>query len=118
MKTELIHKLVKTLEQLERYLVFTVFYTYEEFASNFLSRDLGIVNDQTMKWNKNEEADVYYCKTPIGQFELVGDSVSYNVYLDGNPISRNKDLETAKEDARTDLFTTYYKLKLFLELHE
>lgn len=32
-KKELIHKLVKTLEQMERYLVFTVFYTYEDFVS-------------------------------------------------------------------------------------
>jgi len=33
MKKELIHELVKTLEKLERYLVFTVFYNYEQFSS-------------------------------------------------------------------------------------
>lgn len=71
-----------------------------------------------MKWIKNEEADVYYCKTPIGLFELVGNALSYNVYLDGYTISRGKDLETAKEDARTNIFTTYYKLKIYLELNE
>lgn len=31
-KTELIHNLVKVLEQLERYLTFTVFYDYEYFC--------------------------------------------------------------------------------------
>lgn len=69
-----------------------------------------------MNWTKNEEGDIYYCKTPIGQFELVGDNSTYNSYLDGNPISRNKDLETAKEDVRTHISVTYYKLKLYLEL--
>lgn len=33
-KTELIHNLVKVLEQLERYLVFTVFYNYEKFSAS------------------------------------------------------------------------------------
>lgn len=71
-----------------------------------------------MNWIKNEEVDVYYCKTPIGQFELVGDSVDYNVYLDGDPISRNKDLETAKEEAKIHLLKTYYSLKIYLEINE
>lgn len=69
-----------------------------------------------MNWLKNEEADIYYCKTPIGTFEVIGDSVDYNVYLDNKIISRNKDLETAKEDARTECYKVYYKLKLYLEI--
>jgi len=71
-----------------------------------------------MKWIKNEEADVYYCKTPIGLFELVGDSVDYNVYLDGDPISRNKALIRATEEARIHLLKTYYSLKIYLEINE
>jgi len=70
-----------------------------------------------MKWIKNEEADVYYCKTPIGQFELVG-FVDYNVYLDGDLISRDKSLETAKEEAKIHLLKTYYSLKIYLEINE
>lgn len=71
-----------------------------------------------MKWSKNEEADIYYCNTPIGVFDVIGDGVEYNVYLGNEVISRNKDLETAKEDARTRLFTVFYRLKVFLELNE
>lgn len=66
--------------------------------------------------DRNEEADIFYCKTPIGVFDVIGDGVEYNAYLGNEVISRGKDLKTAKEDARTYLFTMYYKLKLYLEI--
>lgn len=69
-----------------------------------------------MKWIKIEDEDAYYCNTPIGRYDIVGKSQFYNLYLGIERISREKDLETAKEDARTHLSVTYYKIKLYLDL--
>lgn len=49
-----------------------------------------------MIWTKNEEADIYYCKTPIGTFEVIGDGVDYNTYLGNETISRGKRLRNSK----------------------
>lgn len=68
-----------------------------------------------MNWKKIEEEDIYTCNTPIGKYEIVG-GYGYNSYFGNETISRGTDLETAKEDARTHLYKTYYMLKLFLEV--
>lgn len=68
-----------------------------------------------MKWLKTEE-EVYLLNTPIGQYKVTNWTDGYYSYLGNEVISSGKDLETAKEDARTHLFTTYYKLKLYLEI--
>lgn len=71
-----------------------------------------------MKWIKMGELESYYCKTPIGTYEIFPNNGKYDTNFGDEDISAEKDLETAKEDARIHLFTTFYKLKIFLELHE
>lgn len=68
-----------------------------------------------MKWVETEEG-VYVLNTPIGQYKVTSWTDGYYSYLNNEVISLGKDLETAKEDARTHIFTTFYKLKIYLEL--
>jgi len=70
-----------------------------------------------MKWIETEEG-TYVLNTPIGQYKVTNWTDGYYSYLNNEVISRGKDLETAKEEARTHLFTIFYRLKIFLELHE
>jgi len=66
--------------------------------------------------------DHVICETPLGQAKIEWkswkDSPSYDIELDGKWIGCEYDLEKAKEEVRTFLGTTYYKLKIYLELNE
>jgi len=70
-----------------------------------------------MKWIKIEDQDIWVCKTPIGQYEIVG-GYGFCSYFNDKPISRFIDLKTAKEEAKIHLLKTYYSLKVYLELDE
>lgn len=70
-----------------------------------------------MNWIKHEDQDYYSCNTPIGRYDIVGSSDGYNTYYQSiDKLSAGKDLETAKEDVRTHINVTFYKLKLYLEV--
>ncbi len=69
-----------------------------------------------MKWIKTENVEYYSCHTPVGRYDVVGSSSGYNTYLGTDVISREKELETAKEEAKVHLQTTYYKIKIYLDL--
>lgn len=68
-----------------------------------------------MNWIKSE-GEIYILNTPIGKYEITGSSDGYYAFSNREIISRGKDLETAKEDVRTHIFTNFYKLKIYLEL--
>lgn len=72
-----------------------------------------------MKWIKVGDNEYYSCKTPIGRYDIVGNSSGYSTYFQSiDRISAEKDLETAKEEARIHLLKTYYSLKIYLEINE
>jgi len=71
-----------------------------------------------MKWTEVEEAHYHYCITPIGRFEIVENYGDFVIYQDSIRISAEKDLKTAKEEAKIHLLKTYYSLKIYLEINE
>lgn len=69
-----------------------------------------------MNWKENKENHYHECSTPIGKYEIVENYGEFVIYLLDKEISREKDLETAKEEARTHINTLFYKLKIYLDI--
>jgi len=70
-----------------------------------------------MKWEEGESGNYWYCKTPVGKYEI---TILDRVYADLGSIRiySGDYVEEAKGEAKIHLLKTYYSLKIYLEINE